>query len=132
MSADHLSKRFGGRIAFDDVTFKVGRGEVFGFLGPNGAGKTTTVRALGTLIAPSSGSATVAGIALEPDRRTAGLEAGAQLGGAALPVIPGVAEEEVPALRVRHRLLGGFAGDWLDGPPLRGRVCDRAASPGAP
>ena len=67
VSADHLSKRFGGRIAFDDVTFEVGRGEVFGFLGPNGAGKTTTVRALGTLIAPSSGSATVAGIALEPE-----------------------------------------------------------------
>ena len=56
-----LSKRFGDRVAFDDVSFEVGRGEVFGFLGPNGAGKTTTVRTLGTLIAPTSGSATVAG-----------------------------------------------------------------------
>jgi ABC-2 type transport system ATP-binding protein len=46
------------------VSFEVGYGEVFGFLGPNGAGKTTTVRTLGTLIAPSSGSATVAGIPL--------------------------------------------------------------------
>jgi ABC-2 type transport system ATP-binding protein len=45
----------------------VGRGEVFGFLGPNGAGKTTTVRTLGTLIAPTSGSATVAGIPLTPE-----------------------------------------------------------------
>jgi ABC-2 type transport system ATP-binding protein len=61
---EHLSKRFGGRVAFDDVSFEVGYGEVFGFLGPNGAGKTTTVRALGTLIAPSSGSAIVAGIPL--------------------------------------------------------------------
>ncbi len=63
---EHLSKHFGERIAFDDVSFEVGVGEVFGFLGPNGAGKTTTVRTLGTLIAPSSGSAIVAGIPLSP------------------------------------------------------------------
>ncbi len=61
------SKRFGDRVAFDDVSFEVGHGEVFGFLGPNGAGKTTTVRTLGTLIAPTSGSATVAGIPLTPE-----------------------------------------------------------------
>ena len=61
---EHLSKRFGERVAFEDVSFEVGYGEVFGFLGPNGAGKTTTVRTLGTLVAPSSGSATVAGIPL--------------------------------------------------------------------
>ena len=59
--ATHLSKRFGSRVAFDDVSFEVGHGEVFGFLGPNGAGKTSTVRTLGTLIAPTSGSAIVAG-----------------------------------------------------------------------
>ena len=61
---EHLTKRFGDRVAFDDVSFAVGYGEVFGFLGPNGAGKTTTVRTLGTLIAPSSGMAIVAGIPL--------------------------------------------------------------------
>jgi ABC-2 type transport system ATP-binding protein len=49
------------------VSFEIGQGEVFGFLGPNGAGKTTTVRTLGTLIAPTSGSATVAGIPLTPE-----------------------------------------------------------------
>ncbi len=59
-----MSKRFGERVAFEDVSFDVGYGEVFGFLGPNGAGKTTTVRTLGTLISPNSGSATVAGIPL--------------------------------------------------------------------
>jgi ABC-2 type transport system ATP-binding protein len=64
---EHLSKRFGERVAFDDVSFDVGYGEGFGFLGPNGAGKTTTVRTLGTLIAPSSGSATVAGIPLSAE-----------------------------------------------------------------
>jgi ABC-2 type transport system ATP-binding protein len=62
-----LTKTFGGRTALADVSFSVARGEVFGFLGPNGAGKTTTVRTLGTLIAPTSGSATVAGIPLTPE-----------------------------------------------------------------
>lgn len=61
---EHLTKRFGERVAFDDISFEVGYGEVFGFLGPNGAGKTTTVRTLGTLIAPSSGSAVVDGLPL--------------------------------------------------------------------
>jgi ABC-type multidrug transport system ATPase subunit len=61
---EHLTKRFGDRVAVDDVSFEVGYGEVFGFLGPNGAGKTTTVRTLGTLIEPSSGSAVIAGIPL--------------------------------------------------------------------
>jgi ABC-2 type transport system ATP-binding protein len=63
----HLSKHFGDRVAFDEVSFEVGQGEVFGFLGPNGAGKTTTVRTLGTLIAPTSGMATVLGIPLTPE-----------------------------------------------------------------
>jgi len=62
-----LTKNFGGRTAVADVSFSVARGEVFGFLGPNGAGKTTLVRTLGTLIAPTSGSAAVAGIPLTPD-----------------------------------------------------------------
>ncbi|HET9171965.1 MAG TPA: ABC transporter ATP-binding protein [Actinospica sp.] len=61
---DRLSKRFGERTAFSEVSFSVDYGEVFGFLGPNGAGKTTTVRTLGTLIAPTSGTAQVAGLAL--------------------------------------------------------------------
>ena len=64
---DQLTKRFGSRTAFSEVSFEVAHGEVFGFLGPNGAGKTTTVRALGTLITPSSGTATIAGIPLRPE-----------------------------------------------------------------
>ncbi|MDQ1488472.1 MAG: type transport system ATP-binding protein [Actinomycetota bacterium] len=64
---NELTKRFGERTAFSEVSFQVAYGEVFGFLGPNGAGKTTTVRTLGTLIAPTSGSATVAGIPLSPE-----------------------------------------------------------------
>src|SRR6202040_178518 len=67
LSVHNLGKRFVGRVAFQDVSFGIGYREVFGFLGPNGAGKTTTVRTLGTLIAPTSGSATVAGIPLSPE-----------------------------------------------------------------
>jgi ABC-2 type transport system ATP-binding protein len=60
----NLTKQFGSRVAFENVSFNVHRGEVFGFLGPNGAGKTTTVRSLSTLIAPTSGVAHVAGLEL--------------------------------------------------------------------
>src|SRR5205807_10361471 len=67
LSVERLSKRFGDRVAFDEISFEVGHSEVFGFLGPNGAGKTTTVRTLGTLIAPTSGTATVAGFRLAPE-----------------------------------------------------------------
>jgi ABC-2 type transport system ATP-binding protein len=67
LSARDLGKRFGDRVAFEGISFDIGYGEVFGFLGPNGAGKTTTVRTLGTLLAPTSGSATVAGIPLLPE-----------------------------------------------------------------
>lgn len=68
---EHLTKRFGSRTAVADVSFSVAKGEVFGFLGPNGAGKTTTVRTLGTLIVPTSGSATIAGIPLAPENGVA-------------------------------------------------------------
>ena len=67
ISAHALTKRFGDRTAYEGVSFEVGHGEVFGFLGPNGAGKTTMVRTLGTLLAPTSGSATVAGLPVLPE-----------------------------------------------------------------
>ena len=63
-----LTKRFGDRLAVDDLSFSVAGGEVFGFLGPNGAGKTTTVRMLATVVSPTSGSAVIAGVPLEPSR----------------------------------------------------------------
>src|SRR5579885_3669844 len=67
LCAQGLGKRFGERVAFADVSFEIDQGEVFGFLGPNGAGKTTTVRTLGTLIGPTAGAATVAGVQLTPE-----------------------------------------------------------------
>lgn len=54
-----LRKAFGSRLAVEDLTLQVPRGEVLAFLGPNGAGKTTTTRMLAGMIAPSGGQATV-------------------------------------------------------------------------
>ena len=62
---NHLSKRYGALKAVDDVSFKVGAGEVLGFLGPNGAGKTTTMRIVTGFLTPTSGSVQVCGHDLE-------------------------------------------------------------------
>lgn len=59
--AENLTRRFGDFTAVDHVTFEVERGEIFGFLGANGAGKTTAIRMLTGLLAPTEGTATVAG-----------------------------------------------------------------------
>jgi len=59
-----LTRRFETTLAVDRLTLDVRDGEIFGFLGPNGAGKTTTLRMLSALIAPTSGTARVAGYAL--------------------------------------------------------------------
>ncbi len=56
-----LTKKFGQFTAVDAITFRVARGEIFGFLGANGAGKTTAIRMLCGLLVPTSGSAQVAG-----------------------------------------------------------------------
>jgi ABC-2 type transport system ATP-binding protein len=65
-----LTRTFGDFVAVDRVGFAVRQGEVFGFLGPNGAGKTTTIKMLNGLLAPTSGSARVAGfdVATEPEQ----------------------------------------------------------------
>ena len=49
------------KVAVDDISFSVNKGEIFGLLGPNGAGKTTTLRMLATLIKPDSGDAILNG-----------------------------------------------------------------------
>ena len=67
LRTEKLTKRFGSLVAVDGVDLEVREGEVFGYLGPNGAGKTTTLRLLCALIAPTSGSAEVAGYRLGQD-----------------------------------------------------------------
>ncbi len=67
LRTEKLTKRFGTLTAVDGVDLDVREGEVFGYLGPNGAGKTTTLRLLCALIAPTSGTAEVAGYRLGRD-----------------------------------------------------------------
>lgn len=61
VEVSNLTRVFGNFTAVDNVSFKVNKGEIFGFLGANGAGKTTTIRMLCGLLMPTSGAATVAG-----------------------------------------------------------------------
>ena len=61
IDVDHVTKRYGDRLAVDDLTFQVKPGIVTGFLGPNGAGKSTTMRVILGLDTPTSGRSTVNG-----------------------------------------------------------------------
>jgi ABC-2 type transport system ATP-binding protein len=67
ISVSHLVKLYGSRLAVDDVSFEVGKGDVVGFLGPNGAGKSTTLRILSGFLGMTSGKVTVAGHDIEDD-----------------------------------------------------------------
>ena len=62
-----LTRRFGGFVAVDDLSFTVESGEIFGFLGANGAGKSTTIRMLCGLLRPTVGTALVGGIDVAED-----------------------------------------------------------------
>jgi ABC-2 type transport system ATP-binding protein len=62
IKVEGLTKRYGRRLAVDDVSFRCEPGEVTGFLGPNGAGKSTTMRMICGLTPPTAGAATVEGV----------------------------------------------------------------------
>src|SRR3979411_2111219 len=65
--AEHLVRRFGKITAVDDVSFRVEKGEIFGFLGPNGSGKTTVIKMLIGLLPLTEGSAWVQGLDVRAD-----------------------------------------------------------------
>jgi ABC-2 type transport system ATP-binding protein len=77
IKTENLTRRFGAKVAVDNLTLDITRGEVFGFLGPNGAGKTTTVRMLVGLIGMTGGAAVVNGYDVHREpmqvRRTVGV-----------------------------------------------------------
>jgi ABC-2 type transport system ATP-binding protein len=62
VEVDHVTHRYGDRVALDSVAFSVARGEIFALLGPNGGGKTTLFRILSTSFLPTSGTARIGGI----------------------------------------------------------------------
>jgi len=64
---ENLVKRFGTKIAVNDLSLQIEEGEFFCFLGPNGAGKTTTIKMLTGLIRPTSGRASLHGIDIQED-----------------------------------------------------------------
>jgi ABC-2 type transport system ATP-binding protein len=70
ISVDGLVRTYGEKVAVDNVSFDVRKGEIFGFLGPNGAGKTTTIKVLTTLMPPSRGRVVVLGydVTREPSK----------------------------------------------------------------
>ncbi|MGH9409605.1 MAG: ABC transporter ATP-binding protein [Vicinamibacterales bacterium] len=97
-----LTRRFGPRLAVDDVDLQVPQGSVYGFLGPNGAGKTTTIRMLLGLLRPTRGDVIIYGERLKPSAWHLLRQVGALVEGPSL--YPHLTGEE--NLEVTTRLLG--------------------------
>jgi ABC-2 type transport system ATP-binding protein len=85
IDVEHLSKRYGEKVAVDDVSFTVEEGEIFGILGRNGAGKTTTVECLVGLRRPDGGQIRVLGMDPQRDGHELRQQVGVQLQESELP-----------------------------------------------
>jgi ABC-2 type transport system ATP-binding protein len=123
---DRLTKRFGSRVAVDQVSFAVPSGTVAGLIGPNGAGKTTIMAMLLGLVRPTGGSATVLGSPVS--RRTDYLpKVGALVEGPAFhPGVSGV--DNLRSLAVLGGHPAGGVDDLIDLVGLTGRGGDRVGS----
>jgi len=73
---DHVSRTYGDKLAVDDLSLAIPRGELFALLGPNGAGKTTTIKMLVGLLRPSRGTVRICGHDLRKEARSAHLHTG--------------------------------------------------------
>ncbi|HTU07975.1 MAG TPA: ABC transporter ATP-binding protein, partial [Trebonia sp.] len=85
IAVEGLTKRYGAKVAVDDVSFTVAEGEIFGLLGRNGAGKSTTVDCLAGLRVPDQGRIRVAGLDPRRDRQQLRHILGVQLQESQLP-----------------------------------------------
>ncbi len=112
IEAKGLSKYYGPFVAIQDISFAIPKGQIVAFLGPNGAGKSTTMKILAGFLAPSAGSAAIAGRDVRAER----IEASRKLG--YLPENGPLYPEMTP------RELLEFFGEarGLEGEVLRGRI----------
>lgn len=109
ISVDALSYKYGERLALDQVSFDVQRGEIFGLLGPNGSGKTTLFRLLSTLVPPQQGRASIAGF----DVTTSTLKARERMG--VVFQAPSLDKKLTAAENLRHQgHLYGMRGETLE------------------
>lgn len=67
---EHYTKRFGEKVAVDDLTLRIAPGEIYGFIGHNGAGKTTTLKACAGILAPDAGEIYIDGISIRENPLT--------------------------------------------------------------
>ncbi len=112
MRCTDLTRRFGDRVAVDDVSFSIAVGETYGLLGPNGAGKTTTISMIWGLLSRDAGTVEIDGLDLDHDPQ--GLKSRIGYVPQDLAVYPDLSAAE--NLRFFGRLQG------LDGPALQARI----------
>ena len=131
LEATHLTRRFGARLAVDDVSFQVAPGETYGLLGPNGAGKTTTIRLVCGLLSAHGGEVTLSGMPVSASTTTAKARIGYVPQDVAL--YPDLTARENLSFfgrlyRLSGRALGARVDEVLDLIDLRDRGNDRVES----
>jgi len=124
IQVQNLTHRYGDRVALSGVTFEVKKGEIFGLLGPNGGGKSTLFRILSTMMAPTGGTATLAGFDVTRDaaqvRRHVGVVFQTQSLDKALTV-----EENLRAQGHLHGLSGAVLRERMESAMQRLGLIDR-------
>ncbi len=127
ISVSHLVKRYGDRLAVDDLSFEVGKGEVVGFLGPNGAGKSTTLRIVAGFFGQTRGTVSVCG----HDVTAESIEARRSIGymPEAVPLYPEMRVIEYLAFRAELKNVArGKRAAAVDAAMEKAGVADRATS----
>ena len=67
LNISHLTKKYGDKVAVDDLSLEIKNGEIYGFIGHNGAGKTTTIKAVVGILGFENGEITIDGLSIKTD-----------------------------------------------------------------